>query len=147
MLLAYDCNTGLLIYLWPTCCYGVMTDYRKFHNKMIAYATKDDPINIRVDTLKDLDSPDESLFAISQPTPPSKRVVTENLTETEVRMSAPAKNVAILAGLGRSQGSSRESPVGGDAVRTLHQFLNRFSAAGLLITHRLILLGGSSHDL
>ena len=44
-----------------------MTDYRKFHNKMIAYATKDDPINIRVDTLKDLDSPDESLFAISQP--------------------------------------------------------------------------------
>jgi len=62
-----------------------MTDYRKFHKKMIAYATKDDPINIRVDTLKDLDSPDESLFAISQPTPPSKRVVTENLTETEAR--------------------------------------------------------------
>ena len=86
VLLAYDCNTGLLIYLWsPTCCYGVMTDYRKFHKKMIAYATKDDPINIRVDTLKDLDSPDESLFAISQPTPPSKRVVTENLTETEAR--------------------------------------------------------------
>ena len=86
VLLAYDCNTGLLIYLWsPTCCYGVMTDYRKFHNKMVAYATKDNPINIRVDTLKDLDSPDESLFAISQPTPPSKRVVTENLTETQAR--------------------------------------------------------------
>jgi TonB family protein len=86
VLLAYDCKTGLLIYLWsPTCCYGVMTDYRKFHNKMVAYATKDDPIDIRVDTLKDLDSPDESLFAISQPTPPSKRVVTENLTETEAR--------------------------------------------------------------
>jgi hypothetical protein len=50
VLLAYDCNTGLLIYLWsPTCCYGVMTDYRKFHKKMIAYATKDNPINIRVD--------------------------------------------------------------------------------------------------
>jgi TonB family protein len=86
VLLAYDCNTGLLIYLWsPTCCYGVMTDYRKFHNKMVAYATKDNPINIRVDTLKDLDSPDESFFAISQPTPPSKRVVTENLTETQAR--------------------------------------------------------------
>src|SRR5580700_3903353 len=86
VLLAYDCNTGLLIYLWsPTCCYGVMTEYRKFHNKMVAYATKDNPINIRVDTLKDLDSPDESLFAISQPTPPSKRVVTENLTETQAR--------------------------------------------------------------
>lgn len=86
VLLAYDCNTGLLFYLWsPTCCYGVMTNYRKFHDKMVAYATKDDPINIRVDTLKDLDSPDESLFAISQTTIPSKRVVTENLTETEVR--------------------------------------------------------------
>jgi TonB family protein len=86
VLLAYDCDTGLLIYLWsPTCCYGVMTDYRKFHNKMVAYATKDDPINIRVDTLKDLDSADESLFAISQPTPASKRIVTENLSETEAR--------------------------------------------------------------
>ena len=86
VLLAYDCNTGLLIYLWsPTCCYGVMTDYRKFHNKLVAYATKDNPINIRVDTLKDLAAPDESLFAISQPTPPSKRIITENLTETEAR--------------------------------------------------------------
>lgn len=86
VLLAYDCDSGLLIYLWsPTCCYGVMTDYRKFHHKMVAYATKDDPINIRVDTLKDLDSPDESLFAISQPTPANKRVITENLTETQVR--------------------------------------------------------------
>ena len=86
VLLAYDCKTGLLIYLWaPTCCYGVMTDYRKFHNKMVAYATKDNPINIRIDTLKDLDSPDESLFAIAQPTPSGKRLVTENLTETQVR--------------------------------------------------------------
>jgi TonB family protein len=86
VLLAYDCDTGLLIYLWsPTCCYGVMTDYRKFHNKMVAYATKDNPINIRIDTLKDLNSPDESLFAIAQPTPPSKRIIMENLTETETR--------------------------------------------------------------
>ena len=93
VLLAYDCNTGLLIYLWsPTCCYGVMTDYRKFHNKMVAYATKDDPINIRIDTLKDLDSPDESLFAISQPTPPTQRVVTENLTETEARTFLVSKS-------------------------------------------------------
>ncbi len=86
VLLAYDCNTGLLFYLWsPTCCYGVMTDYRKFHNKMVAHATKDNPINIRIDTLKDLDSPDESLFAIAQPTPTDKRLVTENLTETQVQ--------------------------------------------------------------
>jgi len=86
VLLAYDCDTGLLIYLWsPTCCYGVMTDYRKFHNKLVAYATKDDPINIRIDTLKDLNSPDESLFAINQTTPPSKRMVTENLSETQIR--------------------------------------------------------------
>lgn len=86
VLLAYDCDTGLLIYLWsPTCCYGVMTDYRKFHNKLVAYATKDDPINIRIDTLKDLNSPDDSLFAIAQNTPPSKRIVTENLSEPQVR--------------------------------------------------------------
>jgi TonB family protein len=86
VLLAYDCKTGLLFYLWsPTCCYGVMSDYRKFHNKTIAYATKDNPINIRIDTLKDLDSPNESLFAISQPTPPNNRIITENLTETEAR--------------------------------------------------------------
>jgi TonB family protein len=76
----------MLIYLWsPTCCYGVMTDYRKFHNKMVAYATKDNPINIRIDKLKDLDSPDESLFAIAQPTPSERRLVNENLTETQVR--------------------------------------------------------------
>jgi hypothetical protein len=86
VLLAYDCRTGFLIYLWsPTCCYGVMTDYRKFHNKMVAYATKDDRINIRIDTLRDLDTPDESLFAISQPTPPGKRMTTEKVTESEAR--------------------------------------------------------------
>jgi hypothetical protein len=86
VLLAYDCNSGLLIYLWsPTCCYGVMTDYRKFHDKIVAYATKDDPINIRVDTLRDLGSPDESLFAISQFTPPAKRIITTKLNETAVR--------------------------------------------------------------
>lgn len=86
VLLAYDCKTGLLIYLWsPTCCYGVMTDYRKFHNKMVAYATKDDPINIRIDTLRNLDAPDEGMFAISQPTPPAKRMTTIKVSETEAR--------------------------------------------------------------
>jgi hypothetical protein len=84
VLLAYDCKTGLLIYLWsPTCCYGVMTDYRKFHNKMVAYATKDDPINIRIDTLRELNPPDEALFAIAEPTPPAKRMMTERVSETE----------------------------------------------------------------
>jgi TonB family protein len=92
VLLAYDCKTGLLIYLWsPTCCYGVMTDYRKFHNKMVAYATKDDPINIRIDTLRDLDAPDEALFAISQPTPLAKRMTTVKVSETEARAFLAAK--------------------------------------------------------
>jgi TonB family protein len=87
VLLAYDCKTGLLIYLWsPSCCYGVMTDYRKFHGKMVAYATKDDPINIKIDTLRDLDTPDESLFAVSEPTPPAKRMVTERLRESQARL-------------------------------------------------------------
>lgn len=86
VLLAYNCKTGLLIYLWsPSCCYGVMTDYRKFHNKLVAFATKDDPINIRIDTLRDLDAPDEALFAISQPTPPAGRITTRQVSETEAR--------------------------------------------------------------
>jgi len=86
VLLAYDCKTGLLFYLWsPTCCYGVMTDYRKFHNKIVAYATKDDPINIRIETLRDLDATDQALFTISQPTPPAKRITTKKVSDTEAR--------------------------------------------------------------
>lgn len=57
----------------------------------MAYATKDDPINIRIDTLRDLDAPDESMFAISQPTPPAKRMTTEKVSETEVRTFLAAK--------------------------------------------------------
>jgi len=92
VLLAYDCKTGLLIYLSsPTCCYGVMTDYRKFHSKMVAYATKDDPVNIRIDALRDLDATDEALFAISQPTPLPKRMTTEKVSETEARTFLAAK--------------------------------------------------------
>lgn len=87
VLLAYNCKTGLLIYLWsPSCCYGVMTDYRKFHNKLVAFATKDNPINIRIDTLRDLDAPDESLFAVAQPTPPAGRIAsTRRVSEAEAR--------------------------------------------------------------
>jgi hypothetical protein len=62
-----------------------MTDYRKFHNKLVAFATKDDPINIRIDTLRDLDSAEESLFAIAQPSPPAKRIATTRISETEAR--------------------------------------------------------------
>jgi len=62
-----------------------MTDYRKFHNKIVAYATKDNPINIRIDTLLDLESPDESLFAIAQPTPPAKRITTIRMSDPVVR--------------------------------------------------------------
>jgi TonB family protein len=86
VVVAYDCQTGLLMYLWsPSCCYGVMTDYRKFHNKMIAYATKDNPINIQIHTLKDFNDKDEKLFAISQPTPADKRMTTEKLSEAKAR--------------------------------------------------------------
>jgi len=86
VLLAYDCQTGLLNYLWsPTCCYGVMTDYRKFHNKMVAYATKDDPVNIQVHTLRDFKDADEKLFAIPQPTPLANRITTEKESEIKAR--------------------------------------------------------------
>jgi hypothetical protein len=89
-LLAYDCDTGLLFYLYsPECCYGVMTDYRKFHGKMIAFATKDDPINIQIDTLRELENVDESLFVISQTTPPEKRITT-------IQMSAPKLRALAL---------------------------------------------------
>ena len=63
VLLAYDCNTGLLIYLWsPTCCYGVMTDYRKFHKKMIAYANVNviDPDGYKLWFNSPSDAPEES---------------------------------------------------------------------------------------
>lgn len=83
---AYDCRTGLLFYLWsPYPSYGVMTDYRKFHNKSVAFATQDNPINIRIDTLRDLDTPDEKLFTIAQPTPPAKRITTKKISETDAR--------------------------------------------------------------
>lgn len=86
VLLAYNCQTGLLIYLWsPTCCYGLMTDYRKFHDKQIAYATKDNPINIHIETLRDLKDIDEKMFAIEKPTPPEQRLVLASLSETEAR--------------------------------------------------------------
>jgi hypothetical protein len=91
-LLAYDCDNGLLIYLWsPECCYGVMTDYRKFHGKNVAYATKDDPINIRINILKELENPDESLFAVSKATPAEKRMTTIQMSETKVRALALEK--------------------------------------------------------
>ncbi len=86
VLLAYNCKTGLLIYLWsPSCCYGVMTDYKKFHDKLVAFGTQDDPINIHVDTLRDLDSPDETLFAISETTPPANRLTTTQIGEKAAR--------------------------------------------------------------
>ena len=110
VLLAYNCKTGLLIYLWsPSCCYGVMTDYRKFHDKRVAFATKDDPINIRVDTLRDLDNPDETLFAISQPTPLDKRVATEKLSETEARKLITEKGDIQWPNINRKPGDQAMS--------------------------------------
>jgi len=83
---AYDCNTGHLLYLWsPSCCYGVMADYRRFHSKSVAFATQDNPVNIRIDTLRDLGSLDESLFAIYQPSSPAQRITTEKVSETAAR--------------------------------------------------------------
>jgi len=86
VLLAYNCKNGNLIYLWsPTCCYGVMTDYHKFHDKLVAYGTKDDPTNIHIDTLKDLGTVDEAMFAISHSTPPEKRITSEKIGEAQAR--------------------------------------------------------------
>lgn len=86
VLLAYDCKTGVLIYLSsPSCCYGVMSDYRKFHDKLVAFATKDETVNIRIDTLRDLDTPEEAMFAIAQPTPPEKRIAHERMSEAGAR--------------------------------------------------------------
>jgi hypothetical protein len=110
VLLAYNCKTGLLIYLSsPSCCYGVMTDYRKFHSKMIAFATKDDPINIHIDTLRDLDNPDETLFAISQSTPLDKRITTEKVSETEARKLIAEKFEIQWPDIKRKPGDNRMS--------------------------------------
>jgi TonB family protein len=106
VLLAYNCKSGLLIYLWsPSCCYGVMTDYRKFHNKMVAYATKDDPINIRIDTLRDLDSTDESLFAISKPTASAQRITTKRVSETEARRFIADKTEIVWPSISKKPNS------------------------------------------
>jgi len=106
VLLAYNCKSGLLIYLWsPTCCYGVMTDYRKFHGKMVAFATKDDLVNIRIDTLRDLDAPDEALFAISQPTPPAKRIITKRASETETRKFIADKTEIVWPSISKKPNS------------------------------------------
>jgi TonB family protein len=83
---ALDSRTGLLNYLWfPGWSVGVFADYRSFHHKLVAWKTKDNPANAEVEDLKDLEHPDESLFAIKDGTPPSEQIRTVLVSGTEYK--------------------------------------------------------------
>lgn len=83
---ALDSRTGLLNYLWfPGWSVGVFADYRSFHYKLVAWKTKDNPVNAEVEDLKDLEHPDESLFAIKDGTPPSEQIRTVLVSGTEYK--------------------------------------------------------------
>lgn len=74
---ALDSKSGLLNYLWfPGWSVGVFADYRSFHHKVIAWKTKDNPVNAGVEELKDLEHPDETLFTIKEATPASEQIRT-----------------------------------------------------------------------
>jgi Gram-negative bacterial TonB protein C-terminal len=74
---ALDARTGLLNYLWfPGWSVGVFADYRLFHHKMIAWKTKDNPVNAEIDELREIEHPDEKLFVIKDQTPPAERIRT-----------------------------------------------------------------------
>lgn len=74
---ALDSSTGLLNYLWfPGWNVGVFADYRAFHFKLVAWRTKDNPVNAEIEELSDLEHPEETLFAIKEVTPPSQRIRT-----------------------------------------------------------------------
>jgi Gram-negative bacterial TonB protein C-terminal len=83
---ALDSRTGLLNYLWfPGWSVGVFTDYRSFHHKLVAWKTKDNAVNAEVEALKDLEHPDESLFAIKDATPTSVQIRTVLVSGTEYK--------------------------------------------------------------
>jgi hypothetical protein len=83
---ALDSRTGLLNYLWfPGWSVGVFADYRSFHYKLVAWKTKDNPVNAEVEDLKDLEHPDENLFAIKEGTAPSEQIRTVLVSGTEYK--------------------------------------------------------------
>jgi hypothetical protein len=74
---ALDSKTGLLNYLWfPGWDVGVFTDYRSFHHKLIAWKTKDNPVNAEIEELREEGYLTETLFAIKEVTPPAERIRT-----------------------------------------------------------------------
>jgi TonB family protein len=114
VVLAYYCDTGLLMYFWsPSYSNGVMTDYRKFHGKLLAFATQDNPVNIHVDTLRDLDARDGNLFAVARQTPLDRRVTTKTVNEAEIRKFIAQKTEIRWPG---SAGKPNENSVRVDVV-------------------------------
>lgn len=84
--IALSCQTGLLNYAWfPGWNSGVFDDYRKFHKKEIAYRSKDNDVNFEIEDLRDLGTPDESLFVVTTPTPAAGRIRTVRVSEIDYR--------------------------------------------------------------
>jgi Gram-negative bacterial TonB protein C-terminal len=74
----------LLSYLWfAGWGDGVFDDYHPFHHKMVAWKTKDNLVNAEIEELRELDHPDETLFAVKEATPPSDQIGTDFVDGTE----------------------------------------------------------------
>jgi outer membrane biosynthesis protein TonB len=84
-----NCETGFLWWVnvpgWDA---GVFDDFHRFHNKQIAFRTKDNPLVYKVETLRDLGNADESLFLIASPTPSANLIRTVYVHGAEFRRLA-----------------------------------------------------------
>lgn len=84
-----NCETGNLWWInipgWDA---GVFDDFRRFHDKHIAYKTKDNPLVYQINELRDLKPADDALFAIASPTSPAKTIRTVYVKPDEYRKTA-----------------------------------------------------------
>lgn len=86
---ALNSKTDLLNYLWfPGWDVGVFADYRSFHHKLIAWKTKDNPVNAEIEELRELEHPDKTLFAIKEMTPVNERIRTVMVNGAEFKKQA-----------------------------------------------------------
>jgi outer membrane biosynthesis protein TonB len=84
-----NCETGNLWWInvpgWDA---GVFDDYHRFHDKHIAFRTKDNPLVFKIDSLRDLGNTDESLFSIAVPIPAGNVIRTVYVHGPEFRKLA-----------------------------------------------------------
>lgn len=92
--LAFDRRAGLLSSIITMRFSAVFKEYQPFHGQIVARLIETFPIdphgdlNTQVTELDDLKDPDESMFAISQPTPPEQQLRLVRVPEVEYRKLA-----------------------------------------------------------